>query len=160
MSGTPRRYPLARFLEARTHRLLAALVASAAAILPLHALAQAAWPDRPIKLIVPFAPGASTDGVARMLASKLQGRLGQPVVIENKGGAGGNIGTESVAKAPPDGYTLLFASTTVVTAAAVEGKKLPYDPVRDLAPIGEVGAVPFVIKHCHTSVPERFGGWQ
>ena len=76
---------------------------------------------------MPFAPGASTDSVARMLAFRLSPRLGQSVVVDNRGGAGGIIGIETVAKAQPDGYTLLFASNTVVTNAA-EGKKLPYDP--------------------------------
>jgi tripartite-type tricarboxylate transporter receptor subunit TctC len=95
-------------------------------------------------MIVPFAAGASTDGVARLLASKLAVRLGQPVVVENRGGAGGSIGTDAVVKAAPDGYTLLFASSTVVTTAA-SGKKLPYDPVKDLTPIGETGSVPFLI---------------
>jgi tripartite-type tricarboxylate transporter receptor subunit TctC len=122
----------------------AALVATIAAILPLAALAQAAWPERPIKLVVPFAPGASTDSVARLLASKLSIRLGQSVVVENKSGAGGSIGTDTVVKAQPDGYTLLFASSTVVTTAA-SGKKLPYDPIRDLVAIGETGSVPFLI---------------
>ena len=114
------------------------------ALWPLQALAQAPWPDRPIRMIVPFAAGASTDGVARLLASKLAVRLGQPVVVENRGGAGGSIGTDAVVKAAPDGYTLLFASSTIVTTAA-SGKKLPYDPVKDLTPIGETGSVPFLI---------------
>jgi len=96
-------------------------------------------------LIVPFAPGASTDTVARILASRLSARLGQSVVVDNRGGAGGVIGIETVTKALPDGYTLLFASSTVVTNAAAEGKKLPYDPVKDLAPIGEAGSVPFMV---------------
>jgi len=120
------------------------LALAACALLPLHAAARSAWPERPIRLIVPFAAGASTDSVARMLASRLSSRLGQTVVVENKGGAGGSIGTDMVVKAPPDGYTLLFASTTIITGAA-EGKKLPYDPLKDLVPIAEVGAVPFVI---------------
>jgi len=122
----------------------ALLVAGAIALIPALASAQGAWPSRPIKLIVPFAPGGSNDILARVLANKLSGRLGQPVVVENKGGAGGTIGTDFVAKAQPDGYTLLFASTSIITNAA-SGKNLPYDPVKDLQPIGEVGAGPFAI---------------
>ena len=108
------------------------------------ASAQGAWPERPIRLVVPFAPGASTDIVARILASRLSARLSQYVVVDNRGGAGGNIGIDAVVKAAPDGHTLLFTSTTVITAAA-GGKSLPYDPLRDLTPIGEAGAVPFMI---------------
>jgi len=122
----------------------AVLAAGATVLLPAHARAQAAWPNRPIKLIVPFAPGGSNDIIARVLAAKLAARLGQSVIIENKGGAGGTIGTDLVAKSPPDGYTLLFASTSIITNAA-SGKKLPYDPLKDLEPIGEVGAGPFVV---------------
>jgi tripartite-type tricarboxylate transporter receptor subunit TctC len=124
---------------------ISVIVAIVALVLPLQAHAQGTWPERPIRLIVPFAPGASTDNVARMLALRLSPRLGQSVVVDNRGGAGGIIGIETVAKARPDGYTLLFASNTVVTNAAAEGRKLPYDPVKDLAPIGEAGSVPFMI---------------
>jgi tripartite-type tricarboxylate transporter receptor subunit TctC len=125
--------------------ILAAILAGGASLLqPAVACAQATWPSRPIKLIVPFAPGGSNDSIARVLATDLGIRLGQSVVVENKGGAGGTIGTDSVAKAPPDGYTLLFASTSLTTNPA-SGKKLPYDPLNDLAPIGEVGAGPFVV---------------
>ena len=124
---------------------LAAIAAAAASMLPVQACAQEKWPERPIRLVVPFAPGASTDSVARMLALRLSPRLGQSVVVDNRGGAGGIIGIETVAKALPDGYTLLFASNTVVTNGAAEGKKLPYDPVKDLAPIGEAGSVPFMV---------------
>jgi len=128
-----------------THALrLMACLAFASAILPGQADAQASWPDRPVKLIVPFAPGASTDSVARLLAAKLSLRLGQQVVVENRSGGGGSIGIHAVAKSAPDGYTLLFASSTVITTAA-SGKKLPYDPIKDLTPIGETGSVPFLI---------------
>lgn len=123
---------------------LAASIAIAAALLPLQSGAQGTWPERPIRLVVPFAPGASTDKVARILASKLSARLGQNVVVDNRGGAGGYIGIDSVVKALPDGHTLLFTSTTVVTSVA-GGKNRPYDPLKDLAPIGEAGSVPFMI---------------
>ena len=118
--------------------------AAATALLYTHASAQAAYPERPIKLIVPFAPGGSNDILARVLAEKLGGRLGQPVIVENRAGAGGTIGTDFVVKAQPDGYTLLFASTSITTNAA-SGKKLPYDLAKDLQPIGYVGAGPFVV---------------
>lgn len=122
----------------------AVLAAGITALLLAQANAQAEWPTRPIKLIVPFAPGGSNDILARVLAAKLGAGLGQSVVVENKGGAGGTIGTDFVAKSPPDGYTLLFASTSITTNAA-SGKRLPYDPLKDLEPIGEVGAGPFVV---------------
>jgi len=122
----------------------AALLACAAALLSSNAGAEAPWPSRPIKLVVPFAPGGSNDNIARVLAAKMGARLGQPIIVDNRGGAGGTIGTDFVAKSAPDGYTLLFASTSITTNAA-SGKKLPYDPVKDLAPIGEIGAGPFVI---------------
>ncbi|WP_169444560.1 Bug family tripartite tricarboxylate transporter substrate binding protein [Massilia niastensis] len=121
------------------------LMAAAAIALPPQAVyAQAPWPTQPIKIIVPFSPGGSNDNVARLLSSKLGARLGQPVVVENKGGAGGTIGTDFVAKARPDGYTLLFASTSITTNAAI-GKKLPYDPAKDLSPIGVIATSPFAI---------------
>jgi tripartite-type tricarboxylate transporter receptor subunit TctC len=119
-------------------------VAAATALVFAPTSALAAYPDHPIKLIVPFAPGGSNDILARVLAEKLGGRLGQPIIVENKGGAGGTIGTDFVAKSAPDGYTLLFASTSITTNAA-SGKQLPYDLVKDLQPIGEVGAGPFVV---------------
>ncbi len=120
------------------------LAAGASALLPLQATAQAAWPTRPIRLIVPFAPGGSNDILSRVLAAKLSTRLGQTVVIENKAGGGGTLGTEYVAKSAPDGYTLLFASTSVTTNAA-SGKKLPYDLLKDLQPIGLMAATPFTV---------------
>jgi tripartite-type tricarboxylate transporter receptor subunit TctC len=130
------------FLNRWTRRLV--LAASAATLSALCLPAQAAWPDRPIKLIVPFAPGGSNDNIARMVAAKLGDRLGQPIIIDNRSGAGGTIGTDFVVKAPADGNTLLFASSSITTNAAI-GKKLSYDPRKDLAPIGEIGAGPFVV---------------
>lgn len=121
-----------------------ALLAAAGILLSLHAGAQAQWPNKPIRLIVPFSPGASNDNIARMLATRLGARLGQPIVVENMAGSGGTIGTAFVARAKPDGYTLLFASSSITTNVA-SGKTLEYDPVKDLEPIGRVAATPFVI---------------
>lgn len=115
-----------------------------AALLPTHSIARAEWPDRPIRLIVPFAPGASNDILGRVIAAKLGQRLGQNVIVENKGGAGGVIGTDYVVKSTPDGYTLLFVSSSITTNAASR-KTLPYDVAKDLQPIGKVGAGPFVV---------------
>jgi len=119
-------------------------VAAMAALVPAIAGAQAAWPTRPIRLVVPFAPGGSNDIIARVLGDKLGARLGQPVIVENKPGAGGTIGTDFVAKSPPDGYTLLFVSTSFTTNAA-SGKTLPYDLLKDLQPIGQVAAGAFAV---------------
>jgi tripartite-type tricarboxylate transporter receptor subunit TctC len=127
-----------------------AIAAAALALAPLSGLAQtaaagaAAWPTRPIKLIVPFAPGGSNDILARALATKLTQYYGQSVIVENKAGGGGTTGTEFVAKSAPDGYTIMIASGSLTTNAA-SGKKLGYDPVKDLTPIGMIGATPFVI---------------
>lgn len=122
----------------------ALLVTGAAALLPAGLHAQAAWPNRPLKIVVPFPPGGSNDILARVIAEKLGARLGQGIIVENKGGAGGTIGTDFVAKSAPDGYTLLFASGSITTNAA-SGKKLPYDLLKDLQPLGVVAAGPYVV---------------
>ena len=110
------------------------------------ASAQVAYPTRPIRLIVPFAPGGTTDVLARIIGERLQHALGQPIVIENRGGAGGNIGADAVAKAPPDGYTLLTTAQTMVVNRALFAS-LPYDPVRDFAPIAPlaIGSLALVV---------------
>ncbi|MDB5372545.1 MAG: Tripartite-type tricarboxylate transporter, receptor component TctC [Belnapia sp.] len=100
--------------------------------------AQAAYPDRPIRFIVPFPPGGGTDVWARMVAEPLQAELGQAILIENRGGGGGMIGTEAAAKVPPDGYTLLYNITTHVQAP-VTFRRFPYDPVADFFPVGRLG---------------------
>ena len=112
--------------------LLGCILAGAASA----ALAQA-YPNKPIKLIVPFAPGGFTDVVARILGQKLSVSLGQPFVIENKAGAGSTIGTDFVAKAAPDGYTLVMVSTTHVISPAIY-PKLPYDPIKSFTPVGKL----------------------
>lgn len=126
-------------------RILAAAVTMAAALAaPLSASAQA-WPSRPVKVIVPFPAGTSPDIVARHLAQKLNERLGQPFVVENRAGAGGAIGAELAAKSPPDGYTTFFMVNSIVTMNQFIYKKLAYDPMKDFAPVSMVAGVPYVL---------------
>jgi tripartite-type tricarboxylate transporter receptor subunit TctC len=96
------------------------------------------YPSRPLRLIIPFAPGASNDIIGRMTAAQLSERLGQPVVVENRTGAGGTIGTAIAAASPPDGYTLLLVSTPFVFSASMY-KKLPYDPIKSFVPVAMLG---------------------
>ena len=135
-------------LPRRSIGLLAALIAC----LPSLVMAQASpWPAKPIKIVVPFAPGGNTDSIARITAERLTQILGQTVVVENKVGAGGGIAAEFVAKAAPDGYTLLMAAMPVM-AILPAINKTNYDPVRDFVPISNVGSNPFVMG-VHKSVP-------
>jgi tripartite-type tricarboxylate transporter receptor subunit TctC len=130
---------------ARRTLLCAAALAIATAWLPLSAQAQAQpWPSRPVKLIVPYAAGGGTDVIARSIAPRLAARIDQPIVIENKAGAGGAIGFEAGIKAPPDGYTLVFMTSAYATNAAT-GRKLAYDPIRDIAPIAQVGKTALLV---------------
>jgi tripartite-type tricarboxylate transporter receptor subunit TctC len=101
----------------------------------LAAPAAFAWPDQPVRLVVPFTPGTGPDIIARFVSEKLAPRLGQPVVVENMAGASGNIGSQQVARAKPDGLTLMSSVNTLVMNASLF-KNLPYDPVTDFAPIG------------------------
>lgn len=107
-------------------------------------LAQGTWPSRPSRFVVPFPPGGSNDILARLFAEHLPASLGQPVVVENKPGAGGNIATEFVAKQPADGHTLLISSNTHLVNA-IFFAKLPYDPIGDFAPVSLVATIPFVL---------------
>ena len=110
------------------------LVGSAALILPVAADAVEAFPNRPIRLVVPYPPGGGTDIVGRVLGEKLGASLGRPIVVDHRGGAGGVLGTEIVAKAAPDGYTLLLVPTSHVINPSIYAK-LPYDTIKDFAPI-------------------------
>ncbi len=109
------------------------------------ALAQAPYPNRPIKLVVPYPPAALTDLLARFIAERLGAALGQPVVVENKPGAGTLVGAEFVAKAPADGYTLLMATSTTLGISPALYMPSPINPVRDFAPISQVGTVNFFL---------------
>src|SRR6185503_8155406 len=120
-------------------------VAALAALAPAVSGAADAWPTRPVKIIVPFNAGGATDVVARLLAQKLSEAWGQTVVVENRAGAGGNIGADVVAKSPPDGYTLLMTSGSIVTANPYIYKAMPFDAAKDLVPITNVATGPQVI---------------
>ena len=116
---------------------------TAVALLPRVSLA--AYPDRPIHMIVPFAPGGNADIVGRLVGEQMTKALGQPVVVDNRGGAGGSVGAEAVARAAPDGYTLFVGSNGPLTVNPFVQAKLPYDPLKDFAPIALTSYVPHVI---------------
>jgi tripartite-type tricarboxylate transporter receptor subunit TctC len=124
-----------------TRRLLAAALIA----LPLAIHAQGAWPNKPIKLIVPFPPGGNVDLSARILAPELAKELGQPVIVENKAGAGGTLGLDAVAKSAPDGTTIGIASPVNHLAAPSLYPKLPYDSIKDFTPVGLIASVPMVL---------------
>jgi tripartite-type tricarboxylate transporter receptor subunit TctC len=108
-------------------------------------LAQSNWPARPVRFIVPYPPGGATDVSARLIGDKLSARLGQPILVENKGGAGGILGTDAVAKAAPDGYTFTVALSTSLLINQFLFSKLPYDPQRDLALVSQVAVAPVTL---------------
>lgn len=117
------------------------LLLGAAAALPLAApaLAQGAWPQRAIRIVVPFPPGGAVDITGRLLAERLQPLLGQPITVDNRGGAGGNIGGDAVAKAPADGYTVLLGTATILAANKfLFRRSMPFDPLKDLTPVTRV----------------------
>lgn len=126
----------------------------AACLLPLVAIAQGGYPDRPIRLVVPFAPGGVTDTSGRLIAEALSRRLGQQVVVENKAGASGNIGTQGVVAAAPDGYTLVlgFDGTLVINPHVFS--PFPFDPLKDLAPVGKIGDATLILV-AHPALPVK-----
>jgi tripartite-type tricarboxylate transporter receptor subunit TctC len=130
---------MSRLLSIRVGSLIALTLTATSA------LAQVAYPTRPIRLIVPFAAGGTTDVLARVLGERLHQTLGQPIVIENRGGAGGNIGADAVAKAAPDGYTLLVGTVGTHAINASLYPRMPFDPLTDLPPVAFVAAVPNVM---------------
>ena len=112
------------------------------------------YPEKPVKLVVPFPPGGPTDGMARIIGQKLAEKWGQPVIVENRGGAGGAIAAETAAKSPPDGYTLFFGTTGTQTINPSLYAKLPYDPVKDFAPISMVATATNVLV-VHPGLPVK-----
>jgi tripartite-type tricarboxylate transporter receptor subunit TctC len=125
-----------------SRRLLLALAAST---LATTAFAQAAYPDKPIKLIVPFPPGGGTDIISRVVAEKLSTTQGWRIVVENKAGAGGTLGLDAAAKSKPDGYTMVMGQTSNMSIAPSVIAGLPYDPIKDFAPVTLVSEVPLMI---------------
>jgi tripartite-type tricarboxylate transporter receptor subunit TctC len=126
-----------------TRRTLIALAAAVA--LPGAALAQGNWPTKPVRIVVPFAPGGTTDILARVLAPELSKAFGQQFIVDNRGGAGGNIGADHVAKADADGHTLLMGTVGTHGINKALYSKLPYDPQKDFAPITLVAGVPNIM---------------
>src|SRR5215211_3202635 len=123
----------------------AALGATAAVgALSRPALAQGEWPTKPVRIIVPYPPGGATDVLARLYAERLGTVLGQPFVVDNRPGAGGNIGTDAVAKAAPDGYTVGFAPVSIVAINQFLYRRMPFDAARDLVPVALAWELPNV----------------
>ncbi|CAM3862151.1 Bug family tripartite tricarboxylate transporter substrate binding protein [Bordetella tumulicola] len=131
----------------RLHAMVAAIMAATTFVIPFSAQAQSAdgYPEKPIRLIIPYPPGGATDVIGRIVGQHLSEKIGGQVVIENRGGAGGNIGAAEVARAEPDGYTLLMgALTSHSVMATLEKDTIQYDLRKDLTPVGIVGFVPLV----------------
>lgn len=135
----------ARYLAGGVRRaLMVALISASAALLAPWSSAQAAYPNRPVTLIVPFAPGGSADIIARIFAAALGQSIGQSVIVDNRGGAGGRVGADMVVRATPDGYTLLLSSTAV-SINAVLYKSPSEEPLKQLMPIGELANSPSIL---------------
>ncbi len=126
-------------------RLIRVAAAVALGLAPIAALASDAYPNKPIRLIVSFPPGGSSDTVVRSIQPILEQRLGVPVIVENRGGAGGVIGVDAVAKAAPDGYVIGLGAAGALAVNVSLNEKMPYDPVKDLAPVSLLAATPFIL---------------
>lgn len=124
---------------------IVAVAIAVMAVACMAAPASAQYPNRPIRLVVSFPPGGSADAAARAVQAAAEKHLGQPLVIENRGGAGGNIGIDAVAKAEPDGYTIGLGAAGALAINVSINDKMPYDPIKDLAPITLVGTSPFIL---------------
>ena len=124
-----------------TRRIVFTALGATALVVPLTGLAQADYPSKPVKIVVSFSPGGTTDILARFLGQKLGEALGQPVVVENKPGAGGILGNDYVVKSRPDGYTFLLGSASNLVVAPGMYKNMPYDAKNDLIPVAQVAAL-------------------
>ena len=133
---------------------MAALVAGFAAPVNAQVPAASAFPAKPVRMLIPSPPGSSTDTLGRIVKEGLAVQWSQPIVVDNRGGASGRIAAAAVAQAAPDGYTLLFTSGGVLTAARPLFRDLPYDPIRDFAPIAMIAHVPGILV-AHPSFPAR-----
>ena len=140
------------FLKKLSAALATALLLASVFTAPA-ALAQGAWPNKPVKVIVSFPPGGAADQIARAVAQPLQEALGQPVVVENRAGAGGNIGADAVAKSPADGYTLLMSSGGTVSINPHIYAKMPFDPTKDIVPVAAAARVLVFLEVNPTKVP-------
>src|SRR5258705_7884780 len=128
------------------------VAACGAALLSVVTASAKTWPAKSVRIILPFAPGGSTDLQARLLARKYTDSLGQAFVVDNRAGASGMIGTEAVARAAADGYTLLFTSASLSVNTTLFASKIKFDPLKDLAPVIWTSSVPLVLT-LHPSVP-------
>ena len=142
------------FCPARRHFMALAATAGVGALVPWAHAQGTGYPRLPIRLVVPFAAGSGTDAVARITAQALAEALKGTVVVDNKAGANGIIGAEAVAKAPPDGYTLFMTTNTTHSANPSLMKSLPYDPVKDFAPVSRMGNLPFMLV-VHNELPVK-----
>src|SRR2546421_5911944 len=134
--GVCPRFPLRALLRLLSLGLLGAALAP-----PAPAQNMDAWPSRPLRFILPFPPGGGTDILGRLIAERMTASLGQPVVTENRGGAGGNVGAEATAKSAPDGYTIVLVAPSLAISPSLYSK-LAYDPVKDFAAVSLVATVP------------------
>src|SRR5438105_9026453 len=138
-------------LRSITRRACAGLFAATALVFAAGAHAQS-YPSKPIKIVVPFAPGGATDILARLLAEKMAPRLGQAVIVDNRAGAAGIVGTDSVAKSAPDGHTLVLGLSNSLLTNQFLYEKLPYDTQRDLVLVSQIATAPLLLV-VHASVP-------
>jgi len=148
MQHLNQRFPTMTFLLSRSNRraVWMAVAFTTAGVFTSSAFAQGVWPTKPVRIVVPFAAGGTTDILARAMSTELSQAFGQPFIVDNRAGAGGNIGTDIVAKAPNDGYTLLMGTVGTHGINRSLYAKLPFDPIKDFAPITLVAAVPNVME--------------